>query len=109
MRNVKLLLLLLIVVAAFVLGFAVLLPKGPKIIVLHKDDVKETVYASEDNTLSLTMYDTEINKHILRLRSKSDLPFKEQADYYNRNSAQADEDCQPEKGVFTIAKRPHAR
>jgi hypothetical protein len=78
MKNLKLLLPLLIVVVVLVLGFAVLLPKGPKIIVLHKDDVKQTVYSSEDNSLSLTTYDTEINEHILRLRSKSDLPLKVQ-------------------------------
>lgn len=71
-------LLVLIVAAAFVLGFAFLLPKGPKIIVLHKDDVKETVYSTEDNSISLTTYETELNKHILRLRSNSDLPMKVQ-------------------------------
>ena len=78
MRDVKLLLLLLIIVAAFVLGFAVLLPKGPKIIVQHNKDTKQTIYSVEDNSLSLTTYDTEINEHVLRLRSKSDLPLKVQ-------------------------------
>jgi len=78
MRYVKLLLLLLIVACALVLVFAVLLPKGLKITVLHKGDVRETIYSLEDNSLSLTTYDTEINKHILRLRSSSELPLKEQ-------------------------------
>ena len=78
MRNVKPLLLLLIVVVALILGFAVLLPKGPKIIVQHNKDAKQTVYSLEDNSLSLTTYETEINEHILRLRSKSDLPLKVQ-------------------------------
>lgn len=70
--------LLLIVAVALVLVFVVLLPKGPKIIVLHKDDFKETVYALEDNSISLTTYETELNKDILRLRSSSELPLKEQ-------------------------------
>jgi len=78
MRNVKLSLLLLILTCTLVLVFTVLLPKGPKIIVLHKGDVKETVYSLKDNSLGLTTYDTEINKHILRLRSSSELPLKEQ-------------------------------
>jgi hypothetical protein len=84
MKNTKLLLPLVIVVLALVLGFAILLPKGPKIIVLHKDDVKETIYALEDNSISLTTYDTEINKHVLRLRSKSELPLKEQVGIISR-------------------------
>ena len=71
-------LILLIVVAAFVLGFVVFLPKGPKIILQHNKDIKQTVYSVEDNSLSLTTYDTEINEHVLRLRSKSDLPLKVQ-------------------------------
>jgi hypothetical protein len=84
MRYVKLSLPLLIVALALVLVFAIVLPKGPKIIVLHKDDVKETVYALEDTSLSLTTYDTEINKHILRLRSNSELPLKEQVGIMSR-------------------------
>ena len=78
MRNIKRLVILCIVSVALIVVFAVLLPKGPKIIVLHKGDVKETVYSLEDNSLSLTTYDTEINQHILRLRSSSELPLKEQ-------------------------------
>ena len=78
MRNVKLLLLALIVVVVLALVFAVLLPKGPKIIVLNKPDVKETVYSLEDNSISLTTYETELNEDILRLRSSSELPLKEQ-------------------------------
>ena len=78
MRDIKLLLLVVIVAVAFVLAFTFLLPRGPKIIVQHKDDVKQTVYSSEDNSLSITMYDTDLNKHVLRLRSKSDLPLKVQ-------------------------------
>ena len=84
MKNVKLLLLLLIVAIALVLVFAVLLPKGPKIIVQHKDDVKETVYALEDNSLSLTTYETELNQDILRLRSTSELLLKEQVEIVSR-------------------------
>jgi hypothetical protein len=78
MRNVKLLLPSLIVAVALILIVAVLLPKGPKIVVLHKDDFKETAYALEDRSLSLTTYDTELNKDILHLRSNSELPLKEQ-------------------------------
>jgi hypothetical protein len=78
MRYVKLLLVLLIVAAALVLVFTVLLPKGPKIIVRHNSDVKETIYSLEDNSLSLTTYETELNEEILRLRSSSALPLKEQ-------------------------------
>jgi len=84
MRNVKLLLPLLIVAVALILIVAVLLPKGPKIIVLHKGDVKETVYSLEDNSISLTTYDTEINKDILHLRSSSELPLKEQVGIISR-------------------------
>jgi hypothetical protein len=84
MRNVKLLLILLIVAIALVLVFAVLLPKGPKIIVRHEGDVKETIYTLEDNSISLTTYNTEINEHILRLRSKSELPLKEQVEIISR-------------------------
>ena len=80
MRNIKLLFILCIVSLALVLVFAVLLPKGPKIIILHKGDVKETVYSLEDRSLSLTTYDTEINKHILRLSSNSGLPLTEQVE-----------------------------
>jgi len=84
MRSIKRLVLLCIVSVVLVLVFAVLLPKGPKIIVLHKGDIKETVYSLEDRSLSLTTYDTEINKHILRLRSKSELPLKEQVGIISR-------------------------
>jgi hypothetical protein len=84
MRTVKLLLLLLMVALALVLVFAIILPKGPKIIVLHKGDVKQTVYALEDNSLSLTTYDTEINRHVLRLRSKSGLPLNKQVAIISR-------------------------
>jgi hypothetical protein len=84
MRNIKRLVVLCIVAVALILGFAIVLPKGPKIIVLHKEDVKETVYSSEDNSISLTTYETEINKHILRLRSKSELPLKEQVGIISR-------------------------
>lgn len=78
MRYLKLLSFLLIVAGVLIVVLAVLLPKGPKIIVLHKDDFKETVYSLEDNSISLTTYDTEINKDILHLRSNSELPLKEQ-------------------------------
>ena len=78
MRKIKLLLPLLIVVVALVLVFAVILPKGPKITVLHNTELKEIVYSVEDNSISLTTYETELNKDILRLRSKSELPLKEQ-------------------------------
>ncbi len=84
MKSAKLLLLLLIVAVALVLIFAHLLPKGPKIIVRNKGDVKETIYALEDNSISLTTYETELNKDILRLRSKSELPLKEQVAIISR-------------------------
>lgn len=78
MKNAKLSLPLLIVALALVLVFAVLMPKGPEIVILHRPNVKETVYTLQDNSLSLTTYDTELNRHVLRLRSKSDLPLKVQ-------------------------------
>jgi hypothetical protein len=78
MKNKKFLFIILIVSLAFLLVFTVLLSKGPKIIVRYNSDVKETIYTLEDNSISLTTYDTEINEHILRLRSKSELPLKEQ-------------------------------
>lgn len=84
MRYLKLLSFLLIVVGALIVVFAVLLPKGPKIIVLHKDEFKETVYALEDNSISLTTYDTELNKDILHLRSNSEIPLKEQIGIISR-------------------------
>ena len=84
MRYLKLLSFLLIVVGALIVVCAILLPKGPKIIVLHKDDFKETVYALEDNSINLTTYDTEINKHILHLRSNSEFPLKEQVAIISR-------------------------
>ena len=78
MKNTKPLLPVLIVALALVLVFAVLMPKGPKIAILHRPDVKQTVYSLEDHSLSLTTYETELNRHVLRLRSKSDLPLKVQ-------------------------------
>jgi len=84
MKNVKLLLLLLIVACALVLVLVVLLPKGPKIIVQYNSDVKETIYSLEDRSLSLTTYETELNEEILRLRSKSELPLKEQVEIISR-------------------------
>jgi hypothetical protein len=78
MRSIKLLLLLLIVVVALVLVFVVLLPKGPKITIRQDSELKQTVYSLVDNSISMTTYDTELNEDILRLRSKSDLPLKEQ-------------------------------
>jgi hypothetical protein len=83
-KNVKRLLLLFIVAVALALIFSFFLPHGPKIIVLHDRDAKETVYALEDNSLSLTTYDTEGNEHILRLRSNSKLPLKEQVAIISR-------------------------
>ena len=78
MRNTKSLLLLFVAACALALVFAILLPKGPKIIVQHNEDTKQTVYSPDNNSLSLTTYDTEINEHVLRLRSSSELPLKEQ-------------------------------
>jgi hypothetical protein len=46
--------------------------------------VKETIYTLEDNSISLTTYETELNKDILRLRSKSELPLKEQVAIISR-------------------------
>jgi len=84
MKNVKLLLLLLIVACALVLVFAVVLPKGPKIIVQYNKETKQTVYSLEDRSLSLTTYETELNEDILRLRSSSELPLKEQVAIISR-------------------------
>jgi hypothetical protein len=84
MKNTKLLLPLVIVALALVLVFAILLPKGPKIIVRHEGDVKETIYTLEDNSISLTTYETELNRHVLRLRSNSELPLKEQVAIVSR-------------------------
>jgi hypothetical protein len=84
MRNIKRLVVLSIVFIALIAAVVFLLPKGPKIIVLHKDDVKETVYSLEDNSISLTTYETELNKDILRLRSSSELPLKEQVAILSR-------------------------
>ena len=84
MRYLKPLSFILIVVGALIVVLALLLPRGPKIIVLHKDDFKETVYALEDNSISLTTYDTELNKDILHLRSNSELPLKEQVAIISR-------------------------
>jgi hypothetical protein len=84
MRYVKVLLLLLIVALALSLLFSIVLPKGPKISILYDHDSKETIYALEDNALSLTTYDTEGNEHILRLRSNSKLPLKEQVAILSR-------------------------
>ena len=84
MRNIKLLVVLCIVAVALILGFAFLLPKGPKVIILHNDDVKETIYTLEDNSISLTTCETELNKDILHLRSQSELPLKEQVAIISR-------------------------
>ena len=84
MKNIKLLLLFLIVAVALVLVFAFALPKGPKIIVLHEGNVKETIYTLEDNSISLTTCETELNKNILHLRSQSELPLKEQVAIISR-------------------------
>jgi hypothetical protein len=78
MRYVKLLLLLLIVCLVLFFIFSIVLPQGPKIIILHDRDAKETTYVLEDKSLSLTTYDTAGNEHILRLRSNSKLPLKGQ-------------------------------
>jgi hypothetical protein len=77
-RNKKFLLLLSMVAVALVLFFMLFLPTGPKIVVLHDRDSRETIYALEDKSLSLTIDDTEGDKHILHWRSHSRLPLKEQ-------------------------------
>jgi hypothetical protein len=84
MRNIKRLVVLSIVFIALIAAVVFLLPKGPKIIIRNESDVKETIYTLEDNSISLTTYDTEINEHILRLRSKSELPLKEQVAIISR-------------------------
>jgi hypothetical protein len=84
MRYVKPLLSLPIVFLALILIFWVFLPKGPKIIILHDRDAKETVYALEDRSLSLTTYDAEGREDILRLRSNSKLPLQEQVAILSR-------------------------
>jgi hypothetical protein len=78
MRYVKLLFLLLIVAVALFFIFSIVVPKDPKIIIQYDRDAKETIYALEDKSLSLTMSDIEGNQHILRLRSSSKLSLKEQ-------------------------------
>ena len=84
MRYVKLLLLFFIVSVALFFIFSIVLPKGPKIIVLHERDSKETIYALEDKSLSLTTDDSEGDEHILHLRSNSKLPLKEQVAIISR-------------------------
>ena len=84
MRNIKLLLLLLMVACALVLFLIVLLPKGPKIIIRQDSELKQTVYSLDDNSISLTTYETELNEDILRLRSKSEIPLKEQVAIISR-------------------------
>jgi uncharacterized protein YxeA len=74
MRYVKLLHLLFIVCLALFLIFSVVLPKGPKIVILHDRDAKETIYAQKDKSLSLTTYNTAGNEHIPRLLSNFQLP-----------------------------------
>ena len=84
MKNVKRLLLLFIVAVALALIFSFFLPHGPKIVVLHDPVSKEAVYALEDKSLSLTTDDTEGDEDILRLRSNSKLPLKEQVAILSR-------------------------
>ena len=84
MRYIEFLVALCIIAVVLILVLVVFLPKGPKIIVQYNSDVREIVYSLEDNSLSLTMYDTKINRHILRLRSKSELPLKEQVAIISR-------------------------
>jgi hypothetical protein len=84
MRNIKRLVVLCIVFVALIVFVAVFLPRGPKIVVLYNPLTKETVYALEDKSLSLTTDDTEGDEHILRLRSHSELPLKEQVAIISR-------------------------
>jgi hypothetical protein len=84
MRHVKLLLLLFAVSLILFFVFSVVLPKGPKIVVLYDPLTKETVYALEDKSISLTTDDTEGDEHILHLRSRSELPLKEQVAIISR-------------------------
>jgi hypothetical protein len=77
-KDIKRVLLLSVVAVAVTLIFVFFLPKGPKIIILHDRDSKETIYSLADKSISLTTYDTEGNEDILRLRSHSTLPLKEQ-------------------------------
>ncbi|OGP93357.1 MAG: hypothetical protein A2Z19_07020 [Deltaproteobacteria bacterium RBG_16_54_18] len=84
MRYVKLLFLLLIGAVALFFIFSIVIPEGPKIIIQYDRDAKETVYALADKSLSLTVYDTAGNEHILRLRSNSKLPLKEQVGILTR-------------------------
>lgn len=78
MRYVKLLVLLLIVALALFFIFSIVIPKDPKIIIQYNRDAKETVYALEDKSLSLTTDDSAGDEHILHWRSNSKLPLKEQ-------------------------------
>jgi hypothetical protein len=78
MRYIKVLLLLLIAAFALSFIFRIVVPQGPKIIIQNDRDAKETVYALEDKSISLTTSDIEGNQHILHWRSSSKLPLKEQ-------------------------------
>ena len=78
MRYLKLLVLLLIVALALFFIFSIVIPKDPKIIIQYNRDAKETVYALEDKSLSLTTDDSAGDEHILHWRSNSKLPLKEQ-------------------------------
>ena len=84
MRYVKLLLLFIIVAVALRLVFSIIIPQGPKIVILSDPDSKETIYTLEDKSLSLTTDDSEGDEHILHLRSSSKLPLKQQVAILSR-------------------------
>ncbi len=61
--------------------------QSPQIIIQKHPEYKETSYTiltDDSRKISLTTYQTEINRGILRLRSNSDLAFAEQIDLFSR-------------------------
>jgi hypothetical protein len=61
--------------------------QGPQVIVKINPEYRETSYTvitDDSQEISLTTYQTEINKGILHLRSKSDLPFNKQIDLLSK-------------------------
>ncbi|MBU0671683.1 MAG: hypothetical protein KJ732_01500 [Candidatus Margulisbacteria bacterium] len=81
MKYLKYLLLAVVVLIIIYSYFATIAPSGPRVSVKKHPDYKETTYSIIDlngQTISLTTYQTELNKGILRLRSNSTLPLEQQ-------------------------------
>ena len=63
------------------LALFLILPKGPRVLVQRNPQFSEAVYSligSDGKKVSFTVYQTEINDKVLRFRSDSTLPLKEQ-------------------------------